>query len=224
MSIATTSHSIARLFEDFNSPGMPLDAADAPPPEPTFDAAELSAARQEAWNDGFLAASAAAAIDIGREERRVFEALLARADDIDKSLGLMAAHNAAAIADWLVMTFITTFPDLAKDALTDRTRAVADLLQPVLRSQSKIEVRGESGSTVSCHSMHDVCRQIAAQQSEDPSGGTIIVAWQQGEAEIDPSRTWQDIRSAIMPVAAGGTADGSFELTVKQGEFIRHVG
>jgi hypothetical protein len=219
-----TSSSSAWLFEDFSQPEKPVGAADAPPPEPTFDAAELAAARLESWNDGYLASAAASSHSLDRDGQTIFADLLARADDMDEKLGQMAEQNAIAIARWLAVTFATAFPNLSDGSMVGRTRAVVNLLQSTLRSQSKIEVRGERGPTVSFHSMHDVCREIETQQIEDPTGGSIFIAWQQGEAQINPSRTWDDIRSAIMPVAAGEAAENSFELRVTQGESIRHVG
>src|SRR3954453_19861335 len=93
----------ASMFKDFNLPEQP--AADPAPPEPTFTAAELSAARQEAWNDGYVAAAAASNHTLGRDGQRIFAELLARADDIDNALKQMAEQNAAAIARWLAAAF-----------------------------------------------------------------------------------------------------------------------
>jgi len=211
----------ARLFEDFNLPEKP--AEDLPPPEPTFSAAELSAGRLEAWNEGYLAGAAVSADSLHRDGQGIFAEFLARSDELDEALARMTERNAAAIARWLVCTFLTAFPDLSNGSMAGRTKAVAELLQPALRSQTKIEVRGDNAPAVSFHTMYDVCRQIEAQQIENPSGGSIAIAWQQGEAELNPARTWEDIRSAIMPLAAEEAAAESFRLTLTQGESIRHV-
>jgi hypothetical protein len=219
-----TFNAAARLFEDFNLPATPAEDADAPPAEPTFTVAELSAARQEAWNDGYLSAAAANSHILGRDGQRIFAELLARADDIDKGLELMAERNAAAIAHWLAAAFVAALPNLSDGSLPGRTRAVMDLLRSALRSQSKIELHNETGTTVSFHSMHDVCRQIESQQTDEPSDGSIIIAWQQGEAQINPARTWDEIRTAIMPLAAGEAAETSLELRITQEESMGHVG
>ncbi len=212
----------ASMFEDFNLPEQP--AADPAPPEPTFTAAELSAARQEAWNDGYVAAAAASNHTLGRDGRRIFAELLARADDIDNALEQMAEQNAAAIARWLAAAFETALPNLSGGEMEGRTRAVMDLLRSALRSQSKIELRDEAGTTVSFHSMHDACREIETQQAEEPTDGGITIAWQQGEVRIDASRTWDEIRNAMLPLAAGDAAESSFALRITQGESTQHVG
>jgi hypothetical protein len=219
-----TFEAAARLFEDFNLPAKPAEAADAPPAEPTFTVSELAAARQEAWNDGYLAAAAANNHILGRDGQRIFAELLARADDIDKGLELMAERNAAALAHWLAAAFVTALPNLSDGSMAGRTSAVMDLLRSALRSQSKIELHRETGNTVSFHNMHDICRLIESQQTDEPTDGSITIAWQQGEAQINPTRTWEEIRTAIRPLAAGEAVETSLELRITQEEFMRHVG
>jgi hypothetical protein len=245
-----TSQPAAPIFEDFNLPEQPPE--DPIPPEPTFTVAELATARQEAWNDGYLAAAAAGNRDVDRDGQRIFADLLARADDIDNGLEQMAEHNAAAIARWLATAFETALPNLsdgamvgstradgamvgstradgamdgrtrADGAMDGRTRAVMDLLRSALRSQSKIELHDETGTTVSFHNMHDVCRQIETRQTDEPRDRSIAIAWQQGEARIDASRTWDEIRDAFLPLA--DAAESSFVLRITQGESTHHVG
>jgi hypothetical protein len=219
-----TVHALAGLFQDFNLPVVSASPAELVPAEPTFTAAELAAARDEAWNDGYMTGSNADGQNIAREGRQVFGDMLARSDELDKWLGAMAEQSASALARWLVSAFVTAFPDLSNGSPTGRTRAVMELLQSALRSQSKIEVHDSAGHVVSFHTMHDVCRQIETQQAEDPSGGSIVIAWQQGEAQIDLSRTWADIRNAIMPLVFDTAVNASFKISVTQEESVSHVG
>ncbi|WP_428487335.1 hypothetical protein [Rhodopila sp.] len=211
------------LFENFNLPEAVADAADTAPAEPTFSASALSAARQEAWNDGYLAASVAHARDLGQECRQVFADLLARSEDMDRKLGAIAEQSAASVARWLVGTFVAAFPVLAAAGPDGRIQVVADLLQPVLRSQSRIELRDRTGSSTFCESMHDVWRQIETRQTEDPTAGDIIVAWPQGEARISSTQIWDDIRAAIMPLATDAADDPPVHFTIKRTEFTGHV-
>jgi hypothetical protein len=207
------SSSLARMLEDFNLPERVAEAADALPPEPTFSVSELAAARLEAWNDGYMAAAAADGNNRGRDEQRVFAELLARTEEIDQRLEQMIAQNATAIARWLVAAFTAALPSLSEGSKEGRIGAVMDLLGSALKSQSKIELRAAAGVTVSFHSMHDVCRQIETWQADEPTDG-ITIAWQQGEALIDPSRTWEEIRNAILPLAAAEPAETSVELRI----------
>lgn len=220
---ATKPRAMTFLLEDFNQPEQAADAADAPPPEATFSASELAAARMEAWNDGYLAARGANAGNAGREAQKASADLLTRSDALDKRLEEIAERNAASVARWLVATFVTAFPHLPHGSMAARTGIVASLLQSTLMSQSTIEVRGGEGPAVSCRTMYEVYRQIEARQIEDPSGSNIVIAWQQGEARLDPSRTWEDIRSAIMPLAAATAAETSFQLIVTPEDLNRHV-
>jgi hypothetical protein len=207
------STSLARMLEDFNLPEQLAEAADAPPAEPTYSVSELAAARQEAWNDGYMAAVAADGCNRGHNEQRIFAELLSRADDIDQRLEQMIVQNATAITRWLVATFMVALPNLSDGSKEDRVGAVMDLLGSALRSQSKIELRNATGATVSFHSMHDVCRQIAMWQADEPTD-EITIAWQQGEAQINSARIWEEIRSAILPLAATDAAETSVELRI----------
>jgi hypothetical protein len=209
------------LFEDFNRPDR--QDADAPPPPPTFSEVELAAAREEAWNDGYLVATKAAERRWEDQSRQVFEELMAGAQEMDRKLDEMAEHNAASVARWLIQTFVTAFPALSASAALARTQRVADLLHSTLRSHSRIEVRHDDGPTVTCETMEEAWRHIEARHREDPAAGDIVVAWPQGQVLIDPQRAWEEIRAAILPIAADSGTE-PFHMTIKQGEYPNHVG
>jgi hypothetical protein len=215
---------IPRLFENFNLPDGADDEADALPPEPMFSQAELAAARAEAWNDGYLAAARQTAERLARDARLVFADLLARSEEMDSQLVAMAEQNAAAVAHWLADSFVAAFPGLAAAAMDQRIRRVAELLQPVLKSQVNIEVHDGSGPPVRCDSLSDVWRHIQARQTEHPTGGDIVVAWPRGEARISGDAAWQDIRAAMMPLTQDAPDDAAFRFTIKRTEYAGHVG
>lgn len=226
---STDTVQVARLFENFNLPDGPPEDADLAPPEPTFTVAEMSATRNEAWNEGYITASRSGARALGRESQQVFADLLARAEDMDDRLDAMAEHYADAIARWLVQVFVTAFPAMAADSMDGRIRRVAEQLRPVLRSQTRIGVRDATGCAVWCETMADVWRHVQTRQVEEPACGDIVISWPQGEARISNETTWQAILAAVMPLlgddaAADAAADAGFQFIVRPLELIEHVG
>ncbi len=217
--VALNARVVARWFEDFNRVVEETSAATDAPPAPTYTAAEMSAARLEAWNDGFLAASRSQATASAGVSQQLFEELLSQADALDRKLETAAEQHATSITRWLARTVMTALPDQSAAAMVQRTRLVAEMLRSALRSQSRIEVRIGSRPVMTYETMQDFCQQIAQHDLVDHSVHDIVITWDQGEARIDIEQTWDRIKAAILPL----TGDAQQSATVQQGECFSHV-
>jgi hypothetical protein len=208
------------LFENFNplTPAKPQ----APPPEPMFSQAELDMARQHGWNEGYLAASRAHDSESTSQARRAFAELLARFEDIDRRLDVLAEQHAVILAGWLGRTFIAAFPALADAALEGRIHRVAGLLRPLLRAQAKIELHEPAGHSIGCETMASLWQAIRQRRIEAPDAD-IIIAWPGGEARISPAGIWDEIQAAILPVTEHSPPAESFQFTIKPLELTGHV-
>ncbi len=132
---------IAQWFEDF---GWPAEdpVIDVTSPEEVYLAADLAAARQEAWNEGYLAACRATQHEAARVVRQSFADLLAQSEALDRRLDRLAEQNAAAIAHWLAEAFIAALPGLSQIAMRGRTEPAASLLHDTLCYATRVEISG----------------------------------------------------------------------------------
>lgn len=215
-----TTPAIPRWFEDFNRAAELPEAEDDAPPEATYTAAELAAARLEAWNDGFVAASRGQAATHANVNDRLYRDMLSQAETLDQKLDIAAERNATLIARWLARNVIAVLPDLSAAVMADRTRRVAAMLRSALRSQTRIELRVGGETVMMCETMQDLCQQIAQRNLTDHPPGDVTIAWEHGEARIDLEQTWHRIRAAILPLA--DNADQT--VNPGQGECLSHVG
>jgi hypothetical protein len=218
--LAAKARVVARWFEDFNRVSEEAEAAADAPPERTYTASEMSAARQEAWNDGFLAASRGQVSATARGSELLFQELLSQAEALDRKLDTTTEQHATSITRWLARNIMTALPDLSAAAMADRTRLVAGMLRTALRSQSRIEVRAGGKAVMICETMQDLCYQITRHEMIDHSTGDIVIAWDQGEARIDIEQTWDRIKAAILPL----TGDIQQTVATTQTERHSHVG
>jgi len=190
---------MAKWFEDF---GNPADDAvtEAAPPEEVFHAADIAAARQEAWNEGYLAACRATQHETARAARQGFADLLAQSEALDRRLDQLAEQNAAAIAQWLAEAFIAALPSLSHAALRSRTELAASLLHETLRHATRIEVSGGPDPVVVCEALEDAWREVERRCAEDLAPDGVTIAWPRGGAHLQAERSWAEIRAAIQPL------------------------
>jgi len=207
--------STAAWFENFDEPEQIAPYAEPEPEKITFDAAELSAARAEAWNDGYLAASRADAQAMQRNGQAILEQLMDRLLEVEKKLEQLVEQSAASVTDWLVDSFLTTLPGLSDRFMAERTDVVGKLLKSALILKPRIELH-RSQEPVACFAdLAELSRQLEAEQGPDHPAGKIVIAWQQGEAQLDRARLWDDIRAAILPLKTAGQGGDLPPLTAE---------
>ena len=219
-SLTLTTSAIPHWFEDFNRAAEVNEPEDEAAPEQTYTAAEMAAARLEAWNDGFVAASRGQAATHANANDRLYREMLSQAEQLDQKLDNAAERNATLIARWLARNVAAVLPDLSATVMADRTSRVAALLRSALRSQTRIELRIGNEPVTMCETMQDLCQQIAQRNLADHPPDDVTITWEHGEARIDLEQTWQRIRAAILPLADNA------DQTVNPGqrECLSHVG
>jgi hypothetical protein len=190
---------IAQWFEDFGRPDED-HGIEAAPSEQVFLAADLASARQEAWNEGYLAACRATQQEAARAVRQSFVDLLVQSEALDRRLDRLAEQNAVAIAHWLADAFIAALPSLSPAALRSRTEIAATLLHDTLRHATRIEISGGAGPVVACEALEDAWHEVERRLAEDPAPDDLTIGWPRGGAHLQAERSWADIRAAIQPL------------------------
>src|SRR3954451_8830612 len=192
--------SIAGWFEDFDHPPAPV--ADLPMPQPPSGPTEAEIARQEGWNDSFLAACRGGDHQAARAETLGVAVLLTKLDAMDQQLEAAVQSNATVLAQWLVEALTTIVPGLLRDEAEPRTLQVAAVLRRALRSVTKLEVCGNSGPATPCATADDAWREIIRRRNENPHEAAVSLHWPNGRASFDEARAWAEIRAAMLPMCA----------------------
>ena len=147
---------IAEWFENFDRPQEP--AVIVVPDGPPDDATELECARQEGWNEGFIAACRGAFDCAMRQEDRGVAQLFDQAKALDQRLESVIDRNALAIAQWLVEALATIIPGMLRDNAETRILAVAAILRSTIRSVTHFEVQNDRDVPLTCRSAEDAWR------------------------------------------------------------------
>jgi flagellar assembly protein FliH len=196
------------LFEeDFDGPVQP--PAPEPPPEPeviepVFTAAELKAAREEAWREADelaraeLASARAAAVQLSLAT--IAEQLGQAAQDAHT----MAEDSAEAIAQLLLAGFAAAFPVLSRRHGKAEVQAVLQRILPALDCEPKVSIRVSPELAVAvAGELEQLDPDIAALMQivpvETMSPGDVRINWRAGQAVRDTARLWQEIEAVLAP-------------------------
>lgn len=199
------------LFEeDFDLPASETPRTVELPPEPeviepVFTAAELKAAREEAWRE---ADELARAELNGARERAAQAALTGIAEQLQgarEQARDIAEASADAIAQLLLASFASAFPELCRRHGHAEIRAVIQQILPALESEPKVTIR------VAPDAVPGVSRQLDRLDADLAAVVQIIpndtmlpsdvrIQWRAGQAIRDTARIWNDIEAALAPV------------------------
>jgi flagellar biosynthesis/type III secretory pathway protein FliH len=196
------------LFEeDFDLP----QRAPAPPPppepeviEPVFSAAELAAARTEAWREADQHARAELA-DVGAAATaKALEAIAAQLSKTAGDARAIAEETAEALAHLLLAGFAAAFPALCRRHGPAEVQAVLRTLLPALESEPKVTIRVEPAALAAVRQEldqldPDLVARMQIVPAEGLRPGDVRVAWQAGQATRDTARLWQDIEAVLAP-------------------------
>lgn len=214
---------VAAWGEDF---GRPVEEPPnlAAPPEPVFTAAEVEAARRQAWNEGYMTAAGASRVAAGSDAAALFAGVLRQADLWDRRLEQLVDRSAVALAGWLAEALLAALPDLTSAAMAARQQVAAGLLRDTLRVATRIEVSGGDVLAERYGSLEDAWRDVAHRLEVAPAAADITIGWPGGAASFELARTWQRIRAAMLPVQAAHEAGPETLFLLKQEEKAVHVG
>ncbi len=196
----SSARAIAGWFENFDRPLEP--AVTEAPAAPALGPTELELARQEGWNEGFLAACRRHGYLAESAEARAAATLLHRLEALDQRISDVADVNAIAIARWLAEALEAIVPALLQHEMEKRVAATAAVLRQTLRSVGVLEVRRSDGVAVSCSSAEEAGQVLVRLRDETADPGGISISWQDGKMCFDDRRVWADISAAILPITS----------------------
>lgn len=216
----------AILFEeDFDLQPAEVSIAVAPPEpeviEPAFSAAELKAARDEAWREAD--ALARAELNAAREQA-VETALGAIAEQLRTARSearIIAEASAEAVAQLVIAGLAAAFPALCRDHGSVEVAAIIREVLPALDSEPRITIR-VAPDTVACveHEIErldsDVADVIKVIAVETMMPGDVRLQWRGGQAIRDTARLWQDIEAALASAGLLPASPGTVQQKQKE--------
>jgi flagellar assembly protein FliH len=188
--------------EDFDLSPSRDNAPEPEVIEPTFSAAELEAARAEAWQAGSDAASAAAASAdhamIRQTVAAVTEQLVATHDELFE----LAEQSAATIARLLLGSLGVVLPELTARYGEAELRAIIRIVMPGLFKEPAVTLRinPQHCATVAREIERldpDLAARLQIVPTESIPAGDARIAWRNGGATRDAAALWQQVAATL---------------------------
>jgi flagellar biosynthesis/type III secretory pathway protein FliH len=188
--------------EDFDlSPGR----ENAPEPEviePTFSAAELEAARAEAWQAGSDAASASAAAADHAVIRQTIAAIAERLVAAHDELLELAEQSAATIARLLLGSLGVVLPELTARHGEAELQAIIRIVLPGLFKEPAVTLRinPQHCATVAREIERldpDLAARLQIVPTESMPAGDARIAWRNGGATRDAAALWEQVAATL---------------------------
>lgn len=177
-----------------------------PPPEPTYSAAELEAARQAGRQDGIQQAIEDARLIQMQMHAAALQSLTDGLAGARAALQAVAQAHATQTAQAILAILQAALPATMRAHAPGETQAMLMALGPGLACEPELRVRAHPD-------MADTVREslIALLPDQtcvlsvcaDPALalGDVIMAWQDGRASRDTAAIWTQIRAALAPLA-----------------------
>jgi flagellar assembly protein FliH len=195
--------------EDFDADPSAQDhaAQDAlPPPEPTFSAAELEAARQAGRQDGMQQATEDARLIQMQMHAASLQSLTDGLVAARASLQSVAQAHAAQTARAVFGILQAALPAAMRTHAAVEAQAMLAALAPGLTCEPELRVRAHPDmadtvreSLIALLPDQTCVLSVCADPALAP--GDVIVAWQDGRARRDTGAIWSQIRAALAPLA-----------------------
>ncbi len=188
--------------EDFDL----LAARDNPPEpeviEPTFSAAELEAARAEAWQAGSDAASAAAAAADHAAIRQTVAAVAEQLAAAHDELLDLAEQSATAIARLLLSSLGVVLPELAARYGEAELQAIIRIVLPGLFKEPAVTLRiNPQHCTIIAREIERLDPDLAARlqivPAESIPAGDARINWRNGGATRDAAALWEQVAATL---------------------------
>jgi flagellar biosynthesis/type III secretory pathway protein FliH len=190
--------------EDFDAE---LRGAPAPEPEtiePVITVADLEAARQQAWQNGYDDATAAAARSTQTATRDSLGAIAAALGDARQRATEIAEQAAEELARLLLDCMATALPDLCVQHGDAELRAMVRTLLPALLQEQTVTIRLNPANAAAVTREFEslgpdpgTCMQVIATESLAP--GDMRVSWRGGQAARDATALWAQIAEILAP-------------------------
>jgi len=196
----------AILFaEDFDArPGVTV-LDDPEPPLPVFTAAEVAAARADAYAEGHRNGLAQAAADRAEVTRQMLAMIADRLDGAGAEAARVAEDSADAVARLLLGTLATMLPALCSRHGAGEVVALTRAVLPALTREPRVILRvSPHVARVVEQELDRLDPELRARVSLSPTDavapGDVRIAWQDGAAIRDAATLWRKVTEALAPL------------------------
>ena len=184
-------------------------------PPPSFDAAEMDAARQEGFERGRLAGLAEADASLLADRTRALALAAARMAEADAHVAEVADRAAGVLAATLLAALRAAMPDLVARSALGEAGALLALVLPGLSREPSVRIEAPSaialGVAASVAAFHALQGRVEVAGSDSMEPGGLSVSRSAGAASRRPSQVWDSIMHVIAPLlgtdATGDTTD-----------------
>jgi len=188
--------------EDFDISPTRNNAPEPEVIEPTFSAAELEAARAEAWQAGSDAASAAAAAADHAVIRRAVTTAAEQLAAAHHELLDLAEQSAATIARLLLGSLGVVLPELAARYGEAELQGIIRIVVPGLFKEPAVTLRiNPSHCATVAREIERLDPDLAARLQIVPTetipAGDARIAWRNGGATRDAAALWQQVAATL---------------------------
>ncbi len=197
--IADPQSRVSLFAEDFD---LPVRVAEPAPPPPTYGAAELAAARAEAWATGHALGLAEAAAEHGAALARAARSTAEQIATIRAEVSRQAEAHAEALARLWLNTLASLFPALCARHGDAEALALAKLVLPGLAGEPAITLRADPAlaqhlaEEIEALEPHEPSRiRIIANEAALP--GDIRISWNSGHASRDAMELWEQVAAVL---------------------------
>jgi len=187
--------------EDFD---LPQAAPEPEVIEPSFSAAELTAAREAAWQDGQAEGMQQAAASEAAATRQVLAAIAEQLAEERAAAAERAQSSAETIARLLLDSLAATFPALCARYGDAEVRAIIHAVLPALRQETAITVRAHPRTTAAATQEiarldPDLAAHVQMLDCDGMQPGDVRIAWRNGSAARDAAALWQQVADVLVP-------------------------
>lgn len=205
--------------EDFDLPRHRAGSHEPGVITPGFSAADIAAARAEAWAEGHEAGSAEANASTQAAIRGLLESLATTLHEARAELTEHADHTAEAVARLLLDSLATALPALCARHGEAELLALMRTILPALAREPAVTIRLNPAHTPAL--MRELDRldpELAERMQLVPVEaiplGDVRASWRDGAAQRDAAGLWAQVRAVLEP--AGLLSREAAPATVKE--------
>jgi flagellar assembly protein FliH len=214
---------VALFAEDFD---LRPQADSVPEPEviaPSFSAAEVAAARAEAWAEGHEAGTAEANAATAAATRMLLDSIATTLRESQVEAAAIAERSAEAIARLLMDSLAALFPALCSRHGENELCALMRTILPALAREPAVTVRANPAHTPALMREldrldPDLVERVQLIPVAAIPFGDVRASWRDGMAIRDTAELWRQVCAVLEP--AGLLTQAAAPATVKETEHV----
>jgi flagellar biosynthesis/type III secretory pathway protein FliH len=175
-----------------------------PATEPVFTAADVEAARRQAWQDGHDTGSHEAETTTAALTRDALITIAERMHSARAEASAIAEEAAETLAVLVMDAFAAAFPALCAQHADAELRAIVCAVIPRLREESTIRVHVETAmANVLVREIGamdgDLADRVRIVPVDTMAASDLRITWHAGSATRDTARLWAEIEAVLAP-------------------------